>query len=233
MAFIIGAASERMGRASTAGGAAAARARTPARGRPFPRPMWLRPSCRREGRHLAPAAAGALRRARRGDLPRQQRQVRQGNRRRGQGRLRRLGRHPPADRRVGQHRRRPRHHPRLGGRSAHLCRQGDRALRRGRVPRQEVRRMDVPRREVRQEGQDQQLDRPADGRLGRTARLSRVGPQGSRPRQGPDRSCRPAQGLPGSQEDQQAGGLRARQCGGRRQRLRQLDAVEPWWRVGR
>ena len=56
-----------------------------------------------------------------------------------------------------------------------------------RVSRQEVRRLDVPRREVRQEGQDQQLDRPADGRLGRTARLSRVGAQGSRLRQDPDR----------------------------------------------
>ena len=67
----------------------------------------------------------------------------------------------------------------------------------------------------------------------RPDRLSQVGGQGSRLRQGPDRPCRLPQALPGAQEDQQAGGLRARQRGGRRQRLRQLDAVEPWRLPGR
>ncbi len=57
--------------------------------------------------------------------------------------------------------------------------------------------------------------------------------EGSRLRQGADDAARPAEALPAAAEDQEAGRLRARQRGGRRQRLRQLDAVVPWRRPRR
>ena len=51
-----------------------------------------------KGASLAHAAAGPVRAGRRRRVPRQRRQIHRKDRRRGQGRLRRLGRHQPADR---------------------------------------------------------------------------------------------------------------------------------------
>ena len=96
-----------------------------------------------KGASLAHAAAGALRASRRGRVPRQCRKVHREDRRRGQGRFRRLGGHQPADRGDLELRRRPRHHHRLLGRAAHLCRQADRTDRRRRLSRQALWRLAV------------------------------------------------------------------------------------------
>ena len=81
----------------------------------------------REGRQLAHSAAGALRRARRGAVPRQHRQVPADDRHRDARRLRRLGGHPPADGGGLQHRHRSRHRHRLERGPARLRRQDHRA----------------------------------------------------------------------------------------------------------
>ena len=71
----------------------------------------------REGRQPAHPAPRPLRRARRGALPRQHRQVPAGDRHRDARRLRRLGGHAPAVGCRRQHRHRPRHHHRLVART--------------------------------------------------------------------------------------------------------------------
>ncbi len=102
MAFII---RRREALALGASAAALALART-ASGQTIPKADVAPPKLPIEsGAHAAPDQARALRRTRRGDLPRQLCEVRQGDRRRGQGRPRGLGGHHPADRRLRQYRR--------------------------------------------------------------------------------------------------------------------------------
>ena len=140
-------------------------------------------------------------------------------------RLRRLGGYPPADCGRVEHRHRPRRRARLGRGSARLCRQADRALRPRRISRQALRRLELPRREIRQAREDQQLDRHPVRRQHRPDRLSPLRREGSGLRQDPERPRRIPEALPGAEEDQQAGRLRARQRGRRRQRLRALAGV--------
>ena len=210
----------------------------------FPPPRWPRPALRprphppsrpptfpppslpiEKGASLAHAAPGALRAGRRGRVPRQCRQIHQGDRRRGQGRLRRLGGHQPADRGDLEFRRRPRHHHRLLRRAAHLCRQAGRTDRRRRLSRQALWRLAAAGAEIRQAQQEQCLDRTAVRRHRRPADLPQVDPAIGRLRQGAGRSCRDSGPVPEAAEGRQAGRLRARQRQGRRQRLCQLGAV--------
>ena len=178
-----------------------------------------------KGASLQDAAPGPLRPGRRRRVPRQCRQVQQGNRRRGQGRLRRLGGHQPADRGDLEFRRRPGHHHRLLRRAAHLCRQAGRTDRRRRLSRQALWRLAAAGADIRQAQQGQRLDRVAVRRHRRAADLPQVGAEIGRLRQGPGGSCRNSRPVPEAAEGRQAGRLRAGQRQGRRQRLRQLGAV--------
>ncbi|CAA9254446.1 MAG: hypothetical protein AVDCRST_MAG04-2291, partial [uncultured Acetobacteraceae bacterium] len=176
----------------------------------------------RERRRAARHPPDALRRARRGHLPREHGQVRAGDRRAGPRGFRGLGGHPRPDRRDRQHRRGPGCGDRLGRRPARLRRQARRGLRHRRVPRQEVRRLDVPRREVRQAGALQQLDRHPARRLDGSGRLPRFGGEGGgfRHHSAGPRGLPPP--LPGAKAPEQTGGLHPRQRGGGRQRHGQL-----------
>ncbi len=179
----------------------------------------------RERRELAHAAPGALRPGRRGRVPRQRQELHGKDRRRGQGRLRRLGRHQPADRGDVEFRRRPRHHHRLRGRAAYLCRQADRADRRRRLSRQEIWWLADACATLRQAQQEHELDRAAVRRHRRAAGLSQIGGASRRLRQGAGRSRRHPRSLPQAESGRQAGGLRARQRCRRRQRVRAMDSV--------
>ena len=145
-------------------------------------------------------------------VPRQRRQIQQGNRRRGQGRLRRLGRHQPADRGNFEFRRRPRHDHRLLRRAAHLHRQAGRADRRRRLSRQALWRLAAAGAKVRQAQQERCLDRIAVRRHRRPPDLPQIHSAIGRLRQDPGRLCRNPRPVPQAAEGRQAGRLRTGQC---------------------
>ena len=189
----------------------------------------------REGRHPAHPAPGALRRARRGDLPRQHRQVQPRRPASRSGRLRRLGRHPPADRRVAANTGAGPDIVLGWAEDPHIY--ADKVIELSDVAEYLGKKYGgwmLPRREVRQEGQDQQLDRHSDRRL-RPARSSIASRRSRKPGfdKIPNDHAELPQALPGAEEDQQAGRLRARQRGRRRQRLRQLAGLVAWRLPGR
>ena len=114
----------------------------------------------------------------------------------------------------------------FGRRSAHLCIEAGRADRSRRLSRRQIRRLVRPGAALRQEVGHQELDRAADRRRQRADGLSQVLGEGGRLRQDPER---PRRFLTLCQKLQKNGhpcGLRARQRGGRRQRLRRLAAVD-------
>ena len=79
-----------------------------------------------------------------------------------------------------------------------------------------------------QEARQRQLDRHPRRRQYRPLLLAHLRGEGGRVRQHAGRPRGVPQALPGDEEEQQAGRLRARQRGGRRQRLRAMAAVVAW-----
>ena len=173
---------------------------------------------------------------RRGGLPRQHQAVRRGDRRRRARRLRRLGGSAAADRGRRQYRRRSRHRRRPGPtiRTSSPTRLVD--LDRHRRP-ISARSMAAGGRWSRSTARDIRngawIAMPM-GASGGPRRLSQVLGQGGRLRRGPGRYRRLPRALPGKlKATGHPLGLRARQRGGRRQRLVQLGDVGAWRLHGR
>ena len=200
----------------------------PSRRAASPPPAPRRPTCRsRSGATPAHAAPGALRRAGRGRLPRQRRQLHQGDRRRGARRLRRLG---------GHHASRPRSPPIPApaptSSSASATRRTSMPTSWSSCPtspntsaRTTAAGCSLGEKYGKKHGTNNWIGLPFGGTAGPLVyRKSAVNEAGYDTH--PERPCRASSSSARQAEDgQQAGRLRARQRGRRRQRLRQLAAL--------